>query len=175
MNRLTMALVPADLRERYAEEWAANLAGAQEAGVPELDIRRGARHAALRLRLRRIGDVLAWRRGPVPAIAGYIVILPILALTVTGPIALALGILAQWYVLHVVKRRRFLLLGLVAVQVLGVGVGYWLFGVGVGYADANLPMPVYTEAWGPSLLAALAATVAFWIIAASGPPQRPSR
>lgn len=153
-------LVPHDQRKRFAEEWAANVAHAAEVQLSRQEVERAARRAAIRLRARRVADVMAWRRGRAAALAGWMVVW---VCGVVAPVTVIAAFVSQC-LLVLALRSRAVPIALMVAQVVGLAAAGVLWGIGFDFVDADRRAPWWTELWSPALALWLFATVAFWIV-----------
>lgn len=153
-------LVPYDRRERFTEEWAANVTHAPEVQMSRQEVEGAARRAAIRLRVRRVADVMAWRRGRTAALAGLALVC---ACGLVAPVAMVAALVAQCLLMLAV-RSRIVPLSLMAAQAVGLVTAAVLWGISFDVADANQSAPWWTGLWMPALALWFFATIGFWVV-----------
>lgn len=169
VNR-AIQITPPSERERYAREWHGDLDAAADLGIAPMQIARGARRIAWRLRGRRWAMTLSGKRGGVRAAVAWISVLaslPVLflvggflaPLVVPGAIVVALSVAprGQSRAAWVVMLAASLLWTVCTV------VYWWLWGVGFDAAEAFQPEPSIMRWAEPSFVVGACGFLTFWV------------
>ena len=148
--RRAVRSTPREERERYADEWSADVAAAAEQGADPGEVARGARTMARRRRMRGVEGALAGRRGVGRAVAGWAAVVALLAAAaLLGGVFLLLAVVAAAFGVVVAFRAgvpsRASAALMIVCAVVGPGAlvfAVWAFEAMVYRRDAGLVEPV---------------------------------
>jgi hypothetical protein len=180
LNR-AIRITPAQDRDRYASEWRGDLESAAELGISPLEVARGARRAAWRLRFQHWGRSLSGAAGGRRATAAWALVVAILPIPLLfgGPLLLLVIPGSMVVALHLARHSPWrgtdiVMLAALMLWLACTVVFWWLFYVGFDAADADQPPPAGTQWTGPLFLVGFGAYVTFWAVFAVSVIRRAS-
>jgi hypothetical protein len=175
-------ITPAGDRPRYTQEWQADLARAEELGLPPEDVVHGATRMALTLRRRQLERLLLGGYGTAPtALTWLVVFVAVVVAFLLGGILVPLLLLFALVGAGVLARAgspshwiHWLTLASLAVGGGSFSFFWWALGASIDAADTYTPVPPLAL-WGGTALILFGISVVTMIISAVAAVTRERR